>query len=332
MIIKNMKRPLYSELSQQPRIDLASAVPLPRPLCIHIDPSSICNFRCLHCPQSNINDRFHFRERMSLNAFDKVVRDIKAMGKIKTCNLYAFGEPLANPLTPDFLKLAKTLDIAEKFIMATNASLLTRNIARALVDNGLDFLRVSIYGENTKTFQSCTGSKLELERIIENVKELKNYRDQVGSRMAIAVKMICTGNKNEQEAFFQRFTPIADECIIDQKHNWNDGKDRFSDALVCNNIRVCPYPFYTLVVHADLTVSACCTDWNKSVVVGHLSRNSLEEIWKGEKLYRLRCALLEQNFIEFQTCEKCTFYKTISRDNLDTLSVEEFKRRSCGRM
>ena len=44
-------------------------------------------------------------------------------------------------------------------------------------------------------------------------------------------------------------------------------KDVFKQKTFSVKKEVCPYPFYTLVVHADLNVSLCCVDWNKKTVV-----------------------------------------------------------------
>lgn len=314
----------YQQLRQQQRIDLVSAVPLPMPLSMYIDPCSACNFSCVFCPQSIDNSKEHFSQKMTLEAFEKIVYDIKLLGRLKTCNLFSFGEPLLNSLTPDFLKIAVYNDIAEKYVITSNVSLLTEKKAQSIVNYGLDFLRVSIYGATTKTYQARTNTKITLDTICKNLLTLKKYRDSVKSSLFIAVKMLDTGDESENNAFLDKFTSLGDECFIEPMHNWHNSDELFVYNTCNTNTSKCPYPFYTLVVHADLTVSVCCPDWNKQLVVGNLANETLKEIWNGAKLYDLQCSLLEQNFSDYSVCRTCSFYKINSGDNIDILSLEEY--------
>lgn len=319
----------YSDLRKQPRLNLAEAVPLPMPLSMYIDPCCICNFQCIFCPQSKVPSRELFSTRMDLADFQKVVADITALGRLKTCNLFSFGEPLLNPLTPEFLRLATSAGIAEKYVMTTNASLLDEAKARALVDYGLNFLRVSIYGTDTASYQRRTGRRVELSRILENLRFLKEYRDATAGQLSIAVKMLDSGNAEENARFLEQFADVGDECFLEPLHNWHD-KDMHFISASPDSRTVCPYPFYTLVVHADLTVSVCCPDWNKQLTIGSLRTEHLAALWNGKKLHDLRLALLRQDFSRYAICRDCDFYKLNAGDNLDSFSAEEFLQRTSG--
>lgn len=319
------KRQAYSDLRQQPRIDLREAVPLAMPLSMYIDPSSACNYRCVFCPHSK--DKSVLSASMDLASFTKIISDIKSMGRLKTCNLFSYGEPLLNPLTPTFLKLAVDNGIAEKYVITTNASLLNEQTARQLVDNGLSFLRVSIYGASTRTYRERTGSKADIEQILSNLRFLKRYRDQVGGALSIAVKMLDSGDPEENDAFLKSFGAYGDECFLEPLHNWHDDEGRYAAVLPLSQRQVCPYPFYTLVVHADLAVSVCCPDWNKKILVGDLKTQSLADIWHGEKIFAVQRSLLAGDYSNLGVCAGCSFYKISAGDTLDGLSPEEFAAR-----
>nr|WP_325185729.1 SPASM domain-containing protein [uncultured Oscillibacter sp.] len=47
---------------------------------------------------------------------------------------------------------------------------------------------------------------------------------------------------------------------------------------------VCPFPFYSLTAAPDGIVSVCCSDWQRKLVIGDLTRQSLMEVWNGETL------------------------------------------------
>ena len=90
--------------------------------------------------------------------------------------------------------------------------------------------------------------------------------------------------------------------------------------------KVCPAPFYTLVIHSDLKVSVCCVDWDKQAVVGDLSNQTLQEIWNGQKLYAFQLLHLNGNKNELSGCKNCTYLHTCP-DYIDELTSNKFNDR-----
>ncbi len=323
-----MQNLTYSKLREQSRISLLDAVPLSMPLSMYVDPSSICNFSCIYCPQSFANKEKMSLSTMSYDDFERVVSQVKSMGKLKTLNLFSFGEPLLNPHTPEFLKIARENDIAEKYVITTNASLLNEEKAKKLVDNGLSFIRISIYSANQEKHQERTKSRVNLEEIKHNISFLKQYRDSRNSSLSIAVKMLDTSDREENKVFLENFSQYADDCFIEPLHNWHDEQEKYSTLNDEQKTRkVCPYPFYTLVTHANLDISVCCPDWDKKLVIGNLKEENLQDIWRSKKLYKLQDALLSKDYSIYKVCEKCSFYKINAGDNLDLLTAEEYRGR-----
>jgi len=42
----------YSLLRAQPRVSLRDTVPLRAPFALYVEPTNICNFKCVYCPES----------------------------------------------------------------------------------------------------------------------------------------------------------------------------------------------------------------------------------------------------------------------------------------
>ena len=98
-------------------------------------------------------------------SFVRVSDQIKAMGGIKTLNFYMMGEPLVNRDLPQFVKIARQKQIADRVILTSNGSLLGEDAARRLIEAGLDYLRISIYGGNASAHARKTQSKVPLDRV-----------------------------------------------------------------------------------------------------------------------------------------------------------------------
>lgn len=88
---------------------------------------------------------------MSIDMFTKILSDLKdltgaAGKKIKQMGLFWMGEPFLNKKIFDFIRLAKESNVAEKILITTNGSLITKENADEIISSGLDIMLVSIYG------------------------------------------------------------------------------------------------------------------------------------------------------------------------------------------
>jgi len=268
--------------------------------------------------------------------FSHIAKEIETIGTVRTLNFYMMGEPFINKHLIDFIKEAKDRKLGDRIIVTTNASLLAYKHYDALCASGLDFLRISIYGSNEKNYQHNTGVGA-FERIRDNVIGFRDYRDVNGfAKPYIYVKMIESENNAENEQFIRAFANVGDEVCIEPIMNWNDSnigelaqveqKQLLARDYFARKKEVCPFPFYTLVIHSDLKVSVCCVDWNKKAVVGDLRNQSLIEIWRGRALHDFQLRHLERRRNELPGCRDCIYLHT-APDNLDDLKACIYAKR-----
>lgn len=326
----------YSALRSQPRQPLADIVPLAAPFTVYLELTNICNFKCEFCPMHLNEYREIVGGESTLGAEDirKIYSDIGELGRLKTLNLYMLGEPFVNRKITDYISLAKQMDIAERIIVTTNGTLINAATAEKIVSSGLDYIRFSIYGTTQEELTATAGTKIPLTRVIDNIKTLKDIRDRCGSQTPhIYIKTIDTGDAERNARFISLFDGIGDEVALEPVMNWNDDVNEvnFSQLgtavldlpYLSNRKTVCPFPFYTLVINADMQVSVCCVDWRKQAVVGDLKRKSLTEIWYGKKLKDFQLAHLEHRRHELSACANCSYINT-APDNLDGLTARQF--------
>lgn len=330
----------YSELRSGNRIDLVDASPLPAPMAIYVEPTNICNFRCVYCPESfsDFAQRSGGFKRLDADTFSDIADQIVALGQLKVLHFYMMGEPFLNRSLPAFIRLAVRKNIANRTCVTTNATVLTADIVDQVLASGLDYLRVSVYGATQESFTRRIGvSHFRLSHVVANVTELRRRRDANGlSKPFIYVKMIETGDEKENGTFRELFGPIADEVALEPAMNWNDppegnlsllSHDEMLSGLYFKNAkRACAFPFYTLVIHSDLRVSVCCVDWAKQAVVGDLRHEQLSDIWHGPALRDFRVSHLRGQRKELPACANCTYLYT-SPDNVDRLSADLYLAR-----
>ncbi len=172
-----------------------------------------------------------------------------------------------------------------------------------------------------------------MTRIYNNVKQFRALRDsQCREAPFVYVKMIDSGSESENRDFLHLYAPVADQVTIEDPMNWNDyqnydfmaafdngGVSAASSISLPYPKKICPFPFYSLVVNANSDVTVCCVDWSKKTKVGNLKNSSLRQIWRGTPLREFRRMHLAHRRQENEACRNCTFLFT-TPDNVDELS------------
>ncbi|MCC6296818.1 MAG: radical SAM protein, partial [Pseudomonadales bacterium] len=91
----------YTALKSTNRQNLMEVLPLCKPFTVLIEPSSLCNFKCVQCFQSLRQESYFTRNRlnMPLARFERVVAQLRAWPgpQLKVLKLSLYGEPLVNP-------------------------------------------------------------------------------------------------------------------------------------------------------------------------------------------------------------------------------------------
>lgn len=329
------------------RTVLKDALPLDIPMCLSIEPTNLCNFKCTMCFHGNIEYAEEAKplRNMTRACFDKIIEDIKAWvggRKIKLMKLYSNGEPLLHPDICDMVKKIKDAEICESLEITTNASLLSEEISKRLVDNGLDILRISVYGANDKHMKEITRSSFTVDDILRNVRLLKEYRDSKNLRKPrILAKMLNTYS-DENEEFMELYSDIADTVGIDEPFHLpgceNDifenlyhekAEEAFRGSMSTNAYtqqKVCRYPFTHLTVKNDGSCVVCCGDWLKELNFGNVMEHSLKELWESRSLYDIRVRMLSTKGMCFKVCAGCEIpLRDSPEDNIDDFPSDKLK-------
>ena len=327
IIPDNLKR--YDE-TKRLRI-LADCLPLATPFTVGIDPCNLCNFRCRFCPTGHpqlLRTVKRPSGSMKYDLFRKIVDDLHAFpDKIKRLYLYHEGEPLLNPRLPEMVAYAKKADVAESIQVTTNGALLTRKIARALIEAGLDLIRISVEHVSNEGYRELTETFGDYDLIRRNVEVLFEERERIGSRMQIHPKIIDIGLTTEQlEKFRDDFLPISDQMNIQQLTGMPN-PSLFDFTLGSNPTEgsegaplkpdrlICAQPFYVMLVKYSGITVACSEDWSWEAVTGDARRERMIDIWNGESLRQFRLKQLRGERGSIRCCSDCPFVQGLPMEN-----------------
>jgi radical SAM protein with 4Fe4S-binding SPASM domain len=336
----------YTELCKTNRQNLMEVLPLSKPFTLLIEPTSICNFRCIQCFQSLKTESYFTRNmtHMPMTRFVRVIEQLKRWegAKLKVLKLSLYGEPLASPHFPEMLAIAREADIAERIETTTNASLLTADIAEQMVHHQLDYLRVSIYATQQDRHRQVTGSKFDIRRIRDNLQRLREIKRRQGSEKPfVSCKMLDDFSEANMQ-FMDLYREVADEVYLDKPHSWINVEGanfigtfygdmtqevrRDFERSSTNRI-ACPMAFTTMAVRSNGAVSPCCVDFIGGTNIGNVDTQELRHIWTSDAWFEFQRMQLEGRKDENSSCARCDIYRSdhYTKDNIDGFPVAKLR-------
>lgn len=333
------------------RVSLKDSVPLEVPLCICIEPTNICNFKCLMCWQSTEEYKrdggpFH---NMDMVLFRKIISDIKDLcektkKKIKLIKLYSTGEPLLHPEISAMVKAIKEAGICDQLEITTNAALLTKELAESFVNLGLDYLRISIYSVLPERQEHVTQSRVTPECIADNVRYLKEYRGLQGKDKPFITAKIMDTHTNENDIFKEMYQSISDEQLIDvpwelpkleenaldklygSKEDGHKAEIEYLNKVGTSTKQVCRYPFTHMTLRNNGDAVVCCIDWARDTKIGNIFKQTIEDIWTSKELYDFRVMQLKTKGAHHPLCGDCPLpLQNKPEDDLSGVLIESLK-------
>jgi hypothetical protein len=267
------------------------------PDIVQIESTNLCNAKCVFCPR----DEMHRRQGvMDFDLYRKVVDECAALG-ITHVRVHNYGEPFLDKQLVEKVRYAKSKGIAEVG-MISNGSLINEDLARGMIDAGLDAINISVDASGKEVFEA-TRLHLKYDDVIQNVRTLARLRNESGrTHPKLILSFVRQNNSAEEANFIKEWTQVADKIHITDLHNWAGTLNAKSDVQF-----PCYRLWLTFTVLWDGRVSMCCADFDGRHVFGDLNSQTIAEVWNSPLYMAARRQHLESGGPEI--CRSCDLPK-----------------------
>ena len=253
------------------------------PEIVQIESTNICNAKCVFCPRDDMHRK---QGIMSVDLFKKIVDECVELG-ITHVRVHNYGEPFVDRKLVEKVRYAKQKGIKEVG-MISNGSLITEDVARGMVDAGLDAINISVDASGKEVFES-TRIGLKYDKVIGNIERLVRIRAESGKRRPkLILSFVRQNNSADEQAFIEHWRRIADKIHITDLHNWGGTLHQQSDVNY-----PCYRPWLTFTVLWDGRVALCCADFDGHTILGDVNTSSIKEIWNDDLFRSVRREHLE---------------------------------------
>lgn len=267
-----------------------------------------CNRVCRMCPMYK-NPPSHERY-----ITDEVIENACRQVGDRDCGIEisAYGETFQHPKADDYLFLVRRLCPNAQVVVATNGSLLDRERCERIVDSGIDHLSFSLDAGSAETYKwlcKSTGYD-ETCRNLETLVEIRERRSAKHLRITthiIGIKELA----HEFESFKDRWSGLVDSAVVRPFGNWaglvdGNGCSPVEEQVIPKRRYPCAWLWYATKIEPNGDMSKCFVHvTGDRDPLGNIMEQSLERIWKGEKLQKLRSLHCEDRYDDIEFCSNC---------------------------
>lgn len=272
------------------------------PPYIQIEPTSVCNFRCVFCYQTdssfNKKNQGHMG-KMPIELYKDIIDQIE--GNIEFLSLASRGEPLLCDSLPEMLdySMGKFMNLK----LNTNASLLTESLCHSLLQGSVKTLVFSADAAEEPLYSQMRVNG-KLEKVLKNIEmfqsiKSKHYGD---SSLITRVSGVMFDERQNMSSMTKLWSSLVDQISFVKYNPWeniynsepNDVKSACSDL------------WRRMFVWYDGKVNPCDTDYKSTLCFNSLdSVNTISKIWQSESYNNLRNKHLTEKRNEIEPCRRC---------------------------
>jgi radical SAM protein with 4Fe4S-binding SPASM domain len=249
---------------------------------------------------------------MSMSIFKKVIDEISIHKNITLVPFFR-GEPLLHPDFTEMMTYSKINRISP-IQLTTNATMLTEDIARTLIDIELDFISFSVDSVDNDMYNKIRKGS-DLQEVIKNIEmfcDLKKKRCR--SKPEIQVSVVKTENTVDRlDDFITFWQERVDRVRVYEEHSKDGIYGSLSEDRNFNNTlkrQPCLKPFNDFVIYWDGSVALCNHDWDRIDTIGNVNHDTIEDIWNNKMYRTIRKAHIHDHNLLEELCRKCDHWKT----------------------
>lgn len=271
------------------------------PLMLTIEPNNLCNLQCIMCPYKRMKRK---REIMPVPLFKKIVDEASEMG-CKEVHLTQYNEPFTDKSIFERLDYIRKSGMKSSFY--SNATLMTDEIIRKVLEHPPDLIRFSVDGAKKETFESIRVGA-NFEKVVLNVIKLFNERNRKKKKLPVIEVFftILDKNKNEAKDFLKFWKGKCDFVSLYPADSRESSKYVSVDYK-----KLKPYPCFNpkkVLILSNGKVDLCCVDIDGKVILGDVKKKSLKEILNSPVYRKIYDSQMKRK-CEIEMCKNCSkFY------------------------
>ncbi|OGZ18357.1 MAG: hypothetical protein A2V72_01125 [Candidatus Nealsonbacteria bacterium RBG_13_37_56] len=287
------------------------------PIIYNIETTNACNMRCQMCPRTTMMTRGI--ETMTKEVFSKIVEQIKPHKESdwkewenfakehygvfpdnmsenhfflyiipKVIQLHGYGDPLLDINIADEVKLLKEKGFYPYF--SCNPANINIDKTIKMFENGLDYIKYSIESIYDEKHKEIRGLASNFTNSYKKILELLEFKKKRNYQTTIIITMLNLNRQNQLEEWQklkEKFKGL-DVYIYFKSEDQQWYRKDYHGTNSIHWSESCKHPWMSMTIKSNGEAAMCMEDYNNEIILGDVKKESLYDIWNGEKYYKFR--------------------------------------------
>lgn len=287
------------------------------PVVYNIETTNACNMRCEMCPRTTMMTRPV--KTMKKEIFVKLIDQLKPFSEAdwkkwehfcqstygisrenmsenhfflyiipKVIQLHGYGDPLLDKNMAEYVKLLHKKGFFSYF--SCNPANIDIDTTREMFENHLDYIKYSLESVSDTTHKKIRGKASDFSESYKKILELLEIKREYGYKTTIIITMLNLNRPNQMEDFDQLKDAFSGKDVYlylkSEDQQWYR-KDYHGTASI-HWSEICKHPWMSMTLKSNGEAAMCMEDYNNEIILGDATRESLFDIWNGEKYQQFR--------------------------------------------
>ncbi|MBF0489179.1 MAG: SPASM domain-containing protein [Candidatus Omnitrophica bacterium] len=272
------------------------------PPYLQIEPTSVCNYRCVFCYQTDVSFTTKangFMGTMSLDLYKEIID--QSYGNIEFFSLASRGEPLLCKEIEEMLAYCQGKFLG--FKINTNASMLNERLCHTILSGGVNTIVFSADAAKEPLYSQLR-VKGNLQKVLDNIRLFQDIRRKhySSSRIISRVSGVKFGPEQDMDSMIQLWGEMVDQVSFVKYNPW----ENIYEAKINDVQMPCSDLWRRMFIWFDGSVNPCDTDFKSTLTVGQMGKQNISDLWQSQNYQQLRKSHLDKNRSSVSPCQRCS--------------------------
>lgn len=287
------------------------------PVVYNIETTNACNMRCKMCPRTTMMTRKV--ETISKDDFTKIVKQLKPFPKElwenwetfvqktygifphdmsenhfflyiipKVIQLHGYGDPLLDKNMDHFVKILSENGLFSYF--SCNPANINIDRTLSMFENGLDYIKYSIESVDDKKHKEIRGEYSNFSESYKRILHLLDLKAKRNFKTTIVITMLNLNNTWQEEEYekLRKAFENLDVYIYIKSEDQQWYRKDYHGTKSIHWSEFCKHPWMSVTIKSNGEAAMCMEDFNNEIILGDATRETLFDIWNGEKYKKFR--------------------------------------------
>ncbi|MBU0481856.1 MAG: SPASM domain-containing protein [Proteobacteria bacterium] len=300
------------------------------PVIYNIETTNACNMKCEMCPRTTMMTRKV--ERLDNETFNKIADEIEPFSQEdweawqtfveknyridrndmsenhyflhvipKVLQLHGYGDPLLDTELPKRIRRLTEKGLYSYFSCNPANIDVERNVE--MFNNGLGFIKYSIESVDDFLHKKIRGDASNFEASFQKILQMLEAKRKYKFNTTIVITMLDLKRADQVAEFAKLKKAFTGQDVYiylkSQDQQWY--QDKYEGTNSIHWTEFCQFPWSSMTIKSNGEAAMCVEDFNNEIILGDTKKESLYDIWNGEKYAQFR-----RDQFELKKGIKCT--------------------------